>query len=90
MERLAEFKVQFQRSVTAFCRILHAYKADVSDTECEQFCQMFSSFLFGVFPFTKHTEKQLEAMQMAGVRMKEPSIYEMVERCLLRMLPEKN
>lgn len=90
VERLAEFKVQFQRSVTSLCTILHAYKSDVSDTECEEFCQMFSAFLFGVFPFTTHTEKQLEAMRMAGVRMKEPGIYEMVERGLLRMLPEKN
>ncbi|PPB72245.1 TetR/AcrR family transcriptional regulator [Campylobacter hyointestinalis] len=89
VERLADFKVQFKRSVTAFCMILCSYKSDVSKSDCEEFCEMFSAFLFGVFPFTTHTKKQLEAMQMAGVSMKEPSIYEMVERGLLRMIPEK-
>lgn len=89
VERLAEFKVQFKRSIAAFCAILHAYKADVTDVECEEFCETFSAFLFGVFPFTKHTEKQIAAMRMAGVHMKEASIYEMISRCLMKLLPEK-
>lgn len=89
IERLAEFKVQFKRSIAAFCAILHAYKADVTDEECGAFCETFSAFLFGVFPFTKHTEKQNAAMQMAGVYMEEASIYEMVFRCLMKLLPEK-
>lgn len=89
VERLAEFKVQFKKSISVLCKILYYYNTDISDTECEEFCEMFSAFLFGVFPFTKHTKKQLEAMQIAGVNMKEPSIYEMIHRCLLKMLPEK-
>ena len=42
-----------------------------------------------VFPFTKHTEKQMEAMELAGVKLNEPSIYDMVDRCLLKLIPEK-
>lgn len=89
IERLADFKVQFKREITAFYAILHAYKADVTDEECGAFCETFSAFLFGVFPFTKHTEKQNAAMQMAGVHMEEASIYEMVFHCLMKLLPEK-
>lgn len=69
--------------------ILKAYKPDVTDLECEEFYETFSAFLFGVFPFTKHTEKQMEAMKMANVRLNEPSIYDMVNRCLVKLIPEK-
>ena len=89
VERLAKFKVEFKKSISVLCKILHCYQSDISDIVCEEFCEMFSAFLFGVFPFTKHTQKQLEAMQMAGVSMEEPSIYEMINRCLLKMLTEK-
>ena len=54
-----------------------------------EFYETFSAFLFGVFPFTKHTEKQMEAMKMANVRLNEPSIYDMVNRCLVKLIPEK-
>lgn len=89
VERLAEFKVQFKRLIAALCAILHAYKANVKDAECEEFCKTFSAFLFGVFPFTRHTEKQVAAMQMAGFHMEDVSIYEMVSCCLMKLLPEK-
>ncbi len=89
VERLAEFKVQFKREITAFHAILRAYKADMADAECREFCETFSAFLFGVFPFTKHTEKQNAAMQMAGISMEEASIHEMVFHCLIKLLPAK-
>lgn len=69
--------------------ILRAYKPDVADLECEEFYETFSAFLFGVFPFTKHTEKQKEAMELANVKLNEPGIYDMVDRCLLKLIPEK-
>lgn len=89
VERLAEFKKLFQRSITAMSEILKAYKSDVADLECEEFYETFSAFLFGVFPFTKHTEKQIEAMELANVKLNEPGIYDMVNRCLVKLIPEK-
>ncbi len=89
VERLAEFKIQFQRSRAALSEILRAYRADMDGAECGEFCEIFSAFLIGVFPFTAHTEKQREAMRMADVSIAEPSIYEMVYACLLKLLPEE-
>lgn len=54
--------------------------------ECEEFCQTFSAFLLGCYPFTVHTEKQIEAMRLANVKMRDPGIYEMVYRCVYRLL----
>lgn len=89
VERLAEFKTRFKEFLGALYKMLRSYKSDISDAECEEFCETFSAFLFGVFPFTKHTEKQIEAMRIADVHIREPSIYEMVYQCLMKLLPEK-
>lgn len=86
VERLAEFKGQFLRAVNAMSEILRAYRKGAEESECEEFCQTFSAFLLGCYPFTVHTEKQIEAMRLANVKMREPGIYEMVYRCVYRLL----
>lgn len=89
LERLAEFKKLYFRSVTALGKILRAFRPGTADAEREAFCTTFLAFLFGVYPFTRHTEKQLAAMKMAGITVQEPSICEMVSGCLLQLLPQK-
>lgn len=89
VERLAEFKKLYSRSVTALAQLLNAFKPDIPDKECEAFCESFLAFLFGVYPFAFHTKKQKEAMNLAGVRFREPTIYQMVYQCLLRLIPDK-
>lgn len=87
--RLAEFKKQYGRSNVALTKILRSFKPDITDTECEAFCQTFFSFLFGVYPFSFHTEKQIEAMKLAGIAFREPGIFQMVRQCLAMIIPDK-
>lgn len=87
--RLAEFKKQYLRSTMALTGILHSCKPEISDTECTEFCETFSAFLFGVYPFAFHTEKQKEAMKLADIPFREPSIYQMVYQCLSKLLSDK-
>ena len=39
----------------------------------------FFPFLFGVYPYTSHTEKQLAAMEAAHVEYTQTSIYELTK-----------
>ena len=89
VERLAEFKKLYLRCITALSDILRAYKPDVTGMECEDFCNSFCALLFGVYPFAFHTEKQKEAMKLAGVKFREPTIYQMVYKSLLKLIPNK-
>lgn len=89
VERLAEFKKLYLRAITAFSGILRSYSPSISDTECEDFNNSFCAFLIGMYPLVFHTEKQKEAMQIAGVKLKEPSIYEMIYKALIRLIPNK-
>ncbi len=89
VERLAEFKRRYIRATDTLTGILHSFKPGITDSECMEFCEIFSAFLFGVYPFAFHTRKQTEAMELAGIRFREPTVYQMVYRCLLRLIPNE-
>ena len=40
----------------------------MTETDQKDFLYAFFPFLFGIHPYTAHTEKQLEAMKQAGVK----------------------
>ena len=52
----------------------------------KKFLYAFFPFLFGIYPFTTHTEKQLEAMKQAGIKEGDCTIYELTKPFLLRLL----
>ena len=87
VEKLAEFKVLYRTAVETLTRIAQAYSPHSTEKEISRFCMSFSSFLFGVYPFVYHTEKQLKAMEIAHVPHSETTIYEMTYECLLKLLP---
>ena len=89
VERLADFKKLYLRAITAFSGILRSYSPSISDTECEDFNNSFCAFLIGMYPLVFHTEKQKEAMKIAGVKLKEPTIYAMVYKVLIKLIPNK-
>ena len=87
IERLAEFKKLYMRSIELLSDILRRYRTDISDEDCTDFCNCFNAFLIGVYPFSHHTEKQKEAMKLVGMQIVEPNIHEMVYKCLVRLIP---
>lgn len=89
IERLAEFKILYARAVCALTDILHSYSSSITDTDCTDFCNSFCAFLIGAYPFTHHTDKQNQAMKLAGVKFIEPTIHQIVYKCLLRLIPHK-
>lgn len=89
IERLTEFKIVYQKLRMTFAGILESYSPDSRSQERESLCLTFFAFLFGVYPFVFHTEKQLEAMERAGVKQHPVTICDMVYQCLIRLLPEQ-
>ena len=56
------------------------------DTDTERFIFVFFPFLFGVYPYTVATEKQLLAMKEAKMEFRMHSIYEMIYSCVIQLL----
>ena len=84
---MAEFKKQYARATDALTGIMCSFQPEMTDSECMEFCEIFFAFLFGIYPFAFHTEKQRAAMELAGIRFREPTVYQMVYRFLLRIIP---
>ena len=58
----------------------------MTEGDRQGFIYAFFPFLFGVYPYTSHTEKQLEAMELAHVNYTQYSIYELTRSFIARML----
>lgn len=88
VERLAEFKVVYGEAFETLSEILKRHFSNTTEEDRENIILTFFAFLFGVYPFVFHTDKQLDAMKAAGISQSETSIYKMLYECLIRILPE--
>ena len=82
-ERLTEFKLAYSASLDAVRACINKF---FPDTDCESFIFVFFPFMFGVYPYSVATEKQLEAMREAKMNFKMHSIYEMIYSCVIQLL----
>ena len=89
IERLADFKKRYRCASDTLEEILRLYSSSASAQERRDCCMTFFAFMFGIYPFAFHTEKQRKAMKMAGMPNRETSIYKMVYNCLMKLLPER-
>ena len=82
-ERLTEFKVAYGASLDAVRVCVRKF---FPETDCESFIFVFFPFLFGVYPYSVTTEKQLGAMREAGMEFRIHSIYEIIYSCVMQLL----
>ena len=85
-ERLTEFNVAYASSLDAVRKCIRKF---FPDTDCESFIFVFFPFLFGVYPYSVATEKQLTAMREAGMDFKMHNIYEIIYSCVMQLLGGK-
>ncbi|WP_303824194.1 TetR family transcriptional regulator [Ruminococcus flavefaciens] len=86
-ERLTEFKVAYGASLDAVRACIRKFFPKIDD---ESFIFVFFPFLFGVYPYSVATEKQLTAMREANIRFRMHSIYEIIYSCVLQLLGGKS
>ncbi|MBQ8961133.1 MAG: TetR family transcriptional regulator [Ruminococcus sp.] len=82
-ERLKEFKVAYNASLSAVRACLDKFFPHI---DRERFIFVFFPFLFGVYPYTVATEKQLNAMKEANIQFRLHSIYEIIYQCVIQLL----
>ena len=85
-ERLTEFKVAYGESLHTVMRCLEQYFPDMSVSAKQNFLYTFFPFMFGIYPYTKVTEKQKTAMEEADVNYVFMTIYEITYNCIMRLL----
>ena len=86
LENLVVFKKVYAEAFDTLTRCLKKFFPIMTQEDLQNFLYAFFPFLFGIHPFTSHTEKQLEAMKLAGVEDGDESVYGLVEPFVIRLL----
>ena len=79
LENLVAFKLAYAGALRAVTRCLERFFPAMTARDIRTFIYAFFPFLFGVYPYTSHTEKQLAAMEAAHVEYAQTSIYELTK-----------
>lgn len=86
LENLADFKKSYANALQAVTCCLERFFPSMTADNIQKFLYALFPFLFGVYPYTSHTEKQIQAMKMAHVHFISHSIYELVKPFAVRLL----
>ena len=89
LENLVAFKRTYADALEAVARCLQASFPAMTPDAVDAFLYAFFPFLFGVYPYTHHTPKQLEAMAHAQVADAQLTIREIVRSFVMGMLAER-
>ena len=83
-ERLVSFKREYGRALRAVADCIKAHCPRAGEEDAQQFIYAFFPFMFGIYPYTEITQKQLSAMREAGVEYRRHTVAE-----LARSMTEK-
>ena len=86
LENLVSFKRSYASALRAVTCCLGRFFPVMTASEIQDFLYAFFPFLFGVYPYTSHTEKQLEAMELARVEYTHYSVYELTKSFVSNLL----
>ena len=86
MENLVDFKKAYAKAFQAVSGCLEKFFPAMTSDAIQEFLYAFFPFLFGVYPYTAHTEKQLKAMELAHVNYMHYTIHEIIQSFVSKML----
>ena len=86
IELLVEFKVSYGNAMKTVMAMLAKFRKDMDIGKRQEFVYSFFPFMFGIYPYTVVTEKQKEAMKLAGVNYTYSSLYDLTFVAAGRML----
>ena len=87
MENLVAFKASYARAMRAIEACLVKFFPQMTEMDRRAFLYAVLPFLFGVYPYTTHTEKQKQAMALARVPHVSHTVYEITRSLVRKLLP---
>ncbi|HIV17149.1 MAG TPA: TetR family transcriptional regulator [Candidatus Alectryocaccobium stercorigallinarum] len=86
LDNLVEFKKVYKRTLDCISSCLKKFFTAMTDSDIQAFLYAFFPFIFGIYPYTKVTDKQASAMDKAGLAYPKLSIYEITRPVVLKLL----
>ena len=88
LENLVSFKKVYSCAMRTLTGCLEKFFPAMTVNDIQDFLYALFPFLFGVYPYTSHTDKQRAAMELAHVNYVHYSVYEIVKSFVAKMLAE--
>ena len=85
-ERLTEFKKSFGASLETVDLFLRQYIPEMNGERRRRFIYAFFPFIYGIYPYTSVTRKQMDAMLEAGIPYQYQSAFELTFECAKKLL----
>lgn len=86
LESLVAFKKTYWSSVEAVRACVTTCLPRYGEERAELFIKVFYPFVFGIYPYTAHSEQQKAAMKEAKIPLEESSIYDIARPGIERLL----
>ncbi len=86
MEELTEFKKAYGNAIKMVKKCVDKFFKEMSENEKDEFVFLFFPFMYGIYPYAEVTEKQMQAMNSAGVPFKYLSIYDITYKGIIKLL----
>ena len=86
MEELIKFKRAYGNAIKMVRKCVDKFFGKMSDEEKEEFVFLFFPLMYGIYPYAKVTEKQMQAMETADVPFKYLSIYDITYKGIIKLL----
>lgn len=86
LEELVEFKKTYGLAVEFVRKCIDKFFTDMEEKDKNNFMALLFPFMYGIYPYTEATDKQIEAMKIANILTKPMSIYEITYVEVLKLL----
>ena len=86
LECLISFKIAYLKSINTFSKLLSKFNPLLSKKEIDDIIYMFYPFIYALYPYSHVTKKQMMAMEKAGYKWNENTIYKLTYNFIIKIL----
>lgn len=86
LECLISFKIAYLKSINTFSKLLSKFNPLLTKKEIDDIIYMFYPFIYALYPYSHVTKKQMMAMEKAGHKWNENTIYKLTYNFIINIL----
>ena len=86
LECLISFKLAYLKTINTFSKLLSKFNPLLSKKEIDDIIYMFYPFIYALYPYSHVTKKQMMAMEKAGYKWNENTIYKLTYNFIIKIL----
>ena len=86
LDCLTSFKIAYIRVLNTFSKLLSKFNPLLNNKEINDIVYMFFPFIYALYPYSHVTKKQYIAMERAGYKWNENTIYKLAYNFIMKIL----